>query len=705
MKKLSKTLKNSEKAITLIALVITIIVLLILAGISISMLAGDNSILSRTAEAKLKTEISQIEEVIKLAYMDLVGKEIAGDGNEANLDKAVEEVKKDKAYKDKIISISGGAYKLSSTDVILAKSGTDNNQTLTIEEDTSASSGATYYAVISGKYYKIEQTNGNIKIAKEPSYVDPNNTTDTINITDDDVTIAKTSDNKDIATFEVIEENKVKVTASSTNEGKTTITIRVNGKTYTANLSVVGAIQNAPATLDGALELLAATDNSNQNGTNVNYQNIEMTTSNPDVATITTEGIVKCNKSTGEAIVSAKQGDTTKYFKVISTATLATSKMTTNKTINNETSGTSDNPLIPAGFYAVNTEKAKWIYDNATNKVTDADKGLVIIDEKGNQFVWVPVRNPNSMYGTLSDGKKAGKLYTAWSGTGSSGTKSALNWTEQNGVMSITSTNRNREPSLLSSYYVNSSYLSIISDLLYSSKYGTKYKDTANNIDKYGNRDNFGKTLQEEFDSLIASVIQNGGFYIGRYEASLINDETRVVAGATSMSATDNSANKWYGLYARQRAFADDNELDSVDSSMIWGSQYDAMINWMQDTGIDVTADRSNINKTKIDDDENRRTGVLITDKLNNIYDLFGLRYEWTLEATEVQIRLARGGYYGSRPPSIRAGRYGATDITPIRDTKDFRFSPYFIYPIKLSFQCDSGTEILLNRNYANKLY
>ena len=39
MKKLNKTLKNSEKAITLIGLVVTIIVLLILAGISIAMLS------------------------------------------------------------------------------------------------------------------------------------------------------------------------------------------------------------------------------------------------------------------------------------------------------------------------------------------------------------------------------------------------------------------------------------------------------------------------------------------------------------------------------------------------------------------------------------------------------------------------------------------------------------------------------------------
>ena len=39
MGKSNKTLKNSEKAITLIGLVVTIIVLLILAGISIAMLS------------------------------------------------------------------------------------------------------------------------------------------------------------------------------------------------------------------------------------------------------------------------------------------------------------------------------------------------------------------------------------------------------------------------------------------------------------------------------------------------------------------------------------------------------------------------------------------------------------------------------------------------------------------------------------------
>ena len=52
--KINKNLKIKRKTagITLIALVITIIVLLILAGISIMMLTGDNSILNQAGKSK-----------------------------------------------------------------------------------------------------------------------------------------------------------------------------------------------------------------------------------------------------------------------------------------------------------------------------------------------------------------------------------------------------------------------------------------------------------------------------------------------------------------------------------------------------------------------------------------------------------------------------------------------------------------------------
>jgi len=52
----TKEKREINKGITLIALIITIIVLLILAGISIATLTGDNGILSKAQEAKTKHE-------------------------------------------------------------------------------------------------------------------------------------------------------------------------------------------------------------------------------------------------------------------------------------------------------------------------------------------------------------------------------------------------------------------------------------------------------------------------------------------------------------------------------------------------------------------------------------------------------------------------------------------------------------------------
>ena len=59
---LTKVNLECEKGITLIALVITIIILLILTGISISMLTGENSILKNAQKAKIETEKAEVEE-------------------------------------------------------------------------------------------------------------------------------------------------------------------------------------------------------------------------------------------------------------------------------------------------------------------------------------------------------------------------------------------------------------------------------------------------------------------------------------------------------------------------------------------------------------------------------------------------------------------------------------------------------------------
>ena len=72
--KLSKKDIKANRGITLIALVITIIVLLILAGVAIATLTGDNGLLTKAGDARNTTQDAEIEEEIRVAwnkvYMD-----------------------------------------------------------------------------------------------------------------------------------------------------------------------------------------------------------------------------------------------------------------------------------------------------------------------------------------------------------------------------------------------------------------------------------------------------------------------------------------------------------------------------------------------------------------------------------------------------------------------------------------------------------
>lgn len=61
---------RKQRGITLIALVITIIVLLILAGISIQSIMGDNSLLTKASNAKQKTAIAQEIEQVQFSYSE-----------------------------------------------------------------------------------------------------------------------------------------------------------------------------------------------------------------------------------------------------------------------------------------------------------------------------------------------------------------------------------------------------------------------------------------------------------------------------------------------------------------------------------------------------------------------------------------------------------------------------------------------------------
>ena len=74
MKILINLNKKTTSGITLLALVITIIVLLIIAGISISTLTGDNSIIKKSIESKTQTEIAEEKELLNKSVIKCIGK-------------------------------------------------------------------------------------------------------------------------------------------------------------------------------------------------------------------------------------------------------------------------------------------------------------------------------------------------------------------------------------------------------------------------------------------------------------------------------------------------------------------------------------------------------------------------------------------------------------------------------------------------------
>ena len=81
---------KEQEGITLMALVITIIVLLILAGITIGMLTGDNGIINNAGNAKEQTEIANEKEVIDQSAIEAMGKNARGNLVEEEFQEAMD---------------------------------------------------------------------------------------------------------------------------------------------------------------------------------------------------------------------------------------------------------------------------------------------------------------------------------------------------------------------------------------------------------------------------------------------------------------------------------------------------------------------------------------------------------------------------------------------------------------------------------------
>ena len=157
--------------------------------------------------------------------------------------------------------------------------------------------------------------------------------------------------------------------------------------------------------------------------------------------------------------------------------------------------------------------------------------------------------------------------------------------------------------------------------------------------------------MQENYKNMATSVAKYGGFYVGRYETSL-SDSNKNSAGTNGVAQSKQGVIPistgdtmiWYGLYKIQnKTYTGIN--DSVESSMIWGSQYDRILIWAKNgDDKDRIMDTSSGNysgKITITGDNTYKN-----DKINNIRDLGGNLREWTLEAFDTNFRVFRGGVY-----------------------------------------------------------
>ena len=295
----------------------------------------------------------------------------------------------------------------------------------------------------------------------------------------------------------------------------------------------------------------------------------------------------------------------------------------------------SDGVPIPEGYYYVGGTKAKGLVISDAEADNEKYKGQENVgkDLSGNQWVWVPVETPSSLYTTVAAGQAL---------SGSTGVKTTK-YTNSAMISGITRvepgvTNSYREPDIVTTY---------------------DNEDRAK-IAGFSSLANMAETMVSEYDEMIRSLEKYHGFYIGRYELTANGEKT----GATQTGIT------WYEHYKNCTTLASGTK---VKTRMIWGLQWDATCNWLDSSGFSITnssawGNYSNYNtsnnyattdvKYEAGAGSKQETGSSENWKANNIYDFAGNCYEFTQEADNFDSRAYRGGRYStngsSNPASYR---------------------------------------------------
>ena len=296
---------------------------------------------------------------------------------------------------------------------------------------------------------------------------------------------------------------------------------------------------------------------------------------------------------------------------------------------NNSGSGgsgsTVDGVQIPVGYYYVGGTKAKGLVISDAEADNEKYKGQENVgkDLAGNQWVWVPVETPSSLYTTVDAGVAL---------DGSTGVKTTKYTNSE-----IISGKKRVKPGDTSDYREP--------DILTDSDLDDTNYATAG----FSSLANMAENMKSDYEEMIKSLEKYKGFYIGRYELTSNGEKT----GATQTGVN------WWELYKNCTTLASGSK---VKTRMIWGLQWDATCNWLASSGfniIDSTSWGNYRNNTADGHGSKQNTGFSESWKANNIYDFAGNCYEFTQEAYRTSYRALRGGSYNddgsNRPASGRS--------------------------------------------------
>ena len=315
-------------------------------------------------------------------------------------------------------------------------------------------------------------------------------------------------------------------------------------------------------------------------------------------------------------------------------------KASKNGTINGE-EGNSNNPTIPKNYIPIDTATSTWGDGSTAPSQDSVNHGLVIKDEKNNEWVWVPVPDVTVMCDTLNTTE-----YTLCGTTGE--TAVTTNKYSKSGI--ISGKTRTTPGTTTDPYYREP-------DLIVGN-IGTSYdakEEYYKTILGFESKEKMAEAFVADYNEMIASIGQYGGFYIGRYELS----SEGVQKDKQPLTETN-----WYNLYKKCTEL---KASEKVETRMIWGCQWDVTMNWLISSGAktsdEVNKDSSswgNYKDTLVTADDGTtkikeygtsaklNTGVTTFTMANNIYDLAGNVSEWTKEASYADYRASRGGTFSS---------------------------------------------------------